>query len=197
MTERLDRIESLLADTAQQLNRTAAQQDRTAAQQAKNTEDIDTLLGAIALAEARIDRLMARAEVSDQRFEVLRAEAITDRREAQQKFNDAIEQMRTDREAARVKAEANRAEARAQAEASRVQAEADREEARTQAEASRVQAEANREEARTQAETDRRKADERHSAQMEVIQTLLLELTKTNGNVTKLRDRMDGLERAN
>lgn len=157
MTERLDRIESLLADTAQQLNRTAAQQDRTAAQQAKNTEDIDTLLGAITLAEARIDRLMARAEVSDQRFEVLRAEAITDRQEAQQKFNDAIEQMRTDREAARVRAEA-----------------------------------------------DRRKADERHSAQMEVIQTLLLELTKTNGNVTKLRDgkafqgnRMDGLERAN
>lgn len=172
MTDRLDQIESLLADTAQQLNRTAAQQT-------KNTEDIDTLLGVIALAEARIDRLMARAEAADQRFEVLRAEAVTDRQEFRQRFNDAVDQMHIDR----AQAEASRAEARAQAEANRAEA--------------RVQAEANRTEDRAQAEADRRKADERHAAQMEVIQTLLLELTKTNGNVTKLRDRMDGLERAN
>ena len=143
MTERLDRIEALLESAGQKL-------DRTAANQEKNTEEIDVLLGAIATSEARVDRLITRANATDQRFEVLRAEAVTDRQEFRQTFNDAIEQMRIDRE-----------------------------------------------ETRKQADADRQKADERHSAQMEVIQTLLLELTKTNGNVTKLRDRMDNLEVAN
>ncbi len=48
-----------------------------------------------------------------------------------------------------------------------------------------------------------RKADDRHAAQMEVIQTLLIELTKSNGNISavnsnvnNLRDRIDGLEQA-
>jgi len=143
MTERLDRIEALLESAGQKL-------DRTAANQEKNTEEIDVLLGVIAISEARVDRLITRANATDQRFEVLRAEAVTDRQEFRQTFNDAIEQMRIDRE-----------------------------------------------ETRKQADADRQKADERHSAQMEVIQTLLLELTKTNGNVTKLRDRMDNLEVAN
>ncbi|MFK8185359.1 MAG: hypothetical protein AB8B99_18445 [Phormidesmis sp.] len=143
MTERLDRMEALLERTQQTL-------DRTAAKQEKNTEEIDILLGAIATSEAKVDKLVARAESTDQRFEVLRAEAVTDRQEFRQNFNDVIEQMRIDRE-----------------------------------------------ETKQQANADRQKADERHSAQMEVIQTLLLELTKTNGNVTKLRDRMDSFERAN
>lgn len=143
MTDRLDRIEALLESTQQTLNRTAEKQE-------KNTEEIDILLGAIATSEARVDKLVARSEAADQRFEVLRAEAATDRQEFRQNFNDAIEQMRIDRE-----------------------------------------------EARKQADADRQKANERHSAQMEVIQTLLLELTKTNGNVTKLRDRMDIFDKAN
>ncbi|MEL6940239.1 MAG: hypothetical protein AAFO84_13715 [Cyanobacteria bacterium J06598_1] len=132
------------------LERTQQTLDRTAAKQEKNTEEIDILLGAIATSEAKVDKLVARAESTDQRFEVLRAEAVTDRQEFRQNFNDVIEQMRIDRE-----------------------------------------------ETKQQANADRQKADERHSAQMEVIQTLLLELTKTNGNVTKLRDRMDSFERAN
>ena len=143
MTNRLDRIEALLESTQQTLNRTTEKQE-------KNTEEIDILLGAIATSEARVDKLVARSEAADQRFEVLRAEAATDRQEFRQNFNDAIEQMRVDRE-----------------------------------------------EARKQADADRQKANERHSAQMEVIQTLLLELTKTNGNVTKLRDRMDIFDKAN
>lgn len=143
MTDRLDRIEALLESTQQTLNRTTEKQE-------KNTEEIDILLGAIATSEARVDKLVARSEAADQRFEVLRAEAATDRQEFRQNFNDAIEQMRVDRE-----------------------------------------------EARKQADADRQKANERHSAQMEVIQTLLLELTKTNGNVTKLRDRMDIFDKAN
>ena len=143
MTDRLDRIEALLESSQQTLNRTTEKQE-------KNTEEIDILLGAIATSEARVDKLVARSEAADQRFEVLRAEAATDRQEFRQNFNDAIEQMRVDRE-----------------------------------------------EARKQADADRQKANERHSAQMEVIQTLLLELTKTNGNVTKLRDRMDIFDKAN
>ncbi|MBE9063469.1 hypothetical protein [cf. Phormidesmis sp. LEGE 11477] len=154
MTERLDRIEALLENTQQQLNQTAEKQT-------KNTEEIDLLLGAVATSEAKVDKLIIRAEAADQRFEVLRAEAATDRQEYRQSFNDAIEQMRIDREDAK------------------------------------TQADADRKEARERADADRRKADERHSAQMEVIQTLLLELTKTNNNVTKLRDRMDILEKAN
>lgn len=154
MTDRLDRVEALLESTGQKLDQAAAKQEKT-------TEDIDILLGAIATSEAKVDKLITRAEAADQRFEVLRAEAATDRQEFRQNFNDAIEQMRIDREEAE------------------------------------KQADADRREAREQAKADRQKADDRHSAQMEVIQTLLLELTKTNGNVTKLRDRMDTLERAN
>ena len=154
MTDRLDRVEALLESTGQKLDQAAAKQEKT-------TEDIDILLGAIATSEAKVDKLITRAEAADQRFEVLRAEAATDRQEFRQNFNDAIEQMRIDREEAE------------------------------------KQANADRREAREQAKADRQKADDRHSAQMEVIQTLLLELTKTNGNVTKLRDRMDTLERAN
>lgn len=58
MTERLDRIESLLESTAQRL-------DQTVARQTKSTEDVDTFLGAIALSEARVDRLIAKAEAAD------------------------------------------------------------------------------------------------------------------------------------
>jgi len=53
------------------------------------------------------------------------------------------------------------------------------------------------------AEEDRKRADSDRAAQMQVIQSLLLELTRTNGNVNTmssgvnaLRDRVDTLEQA-
>ena len=45
-----------------------------------------------------------------------------------------------------------------------------------------------------QAAEDRRRADERHAAQMEVIQTLLLELAKTDCSLADLRSRLDLIE---
>ena len=85
----------------------------------------------------------------------------------------------------------------------REEARADRAETRrlfndaiTQVEIDRVEYRRRCDELQRQADEDRRRADERHTAQMEVIQTLLLELTKSNGNIGKLRDRVDGLEQA-
>jgi uncharacterized coiled-coil protein SlyX len=156
MTERLDRIEAIL--------------ERTATQQERHTDEIDTLLGAVSTTEVAVDKLVAEmakttAEMaktnaavaeSNQRFDVLRDEAIADRRENRELWNDAM----------------------------------------TQADADRAKADEKFDRAIAQADTDRARADERHAAQMEVIQTLLLELTKSNGNINTLRDRVDGLERA-
>ncbi|MGB7085275.1 MAG: hypothetical protein WBD47_06955 [Phormidesmis sp.] len=117
MSERLDRIEAILEATAEQ--------------QQRNTEDIDNLLGAIAVTEVTVQQLTARAEENDRRFETLRAEGIADRQETRHLFNDAVNQMNI----------------------------------------------------------DRARADNHYRAQMEVIQSLLLELARTNR-------RVDNLEKA-
>lgn len=101
MTDQLARIEALLESTGQTLARTAAQQE-------KNTEDIDTLLGAIATTEANVQKLTTKATDTDQLFETLRAEARADRQETRQMWNDAVIQMEQDREAARASTEADR-----------------------------------------------------------------------------------------
>lgn len=147
MSERLDKIESILGKVAER-------QQETANQQAKQSEEIDTLLGAIATTEASIQktdasvrRLTVKVEGNELIADTLRAEARADRLETRQLWNDAVSQMQTDRDAYRERFDAAM-----------------------------------------------RRADERHAAQMEVIQTLLLELTKSNGNINSLRDRIDGLE---
>lgn len=65
MTERLDRIESLLLATAEHQNEMNAslQQaqvvlNRTAQQQARNTDEIDTLLGAVSTNEVSVRALV-------------------------------------------------------------------------------------------------------------------------------------------
>jgi chromosome segregation ATPase len=147
MTERLDRIEAILE---------------------RHTDEIDTLLGAVSTTEIAINNLVAEmaktntaiAE-SNQRFDVLRAEAIADRQETAQKFNDAIAQMGTDREEHRTSF--NRAIA--------------------------------------QMDTDRQRSDERYQTQLEVIQSLLMALGRTNRDVGEvetavgqLGNRVDNLE---
>ena len=91
MTERLDRIEALL--------------ERTAEQQARHGDEIDTLLGAIATTEADVQRttasvnkLVAKIDESNQRFETLRDEARADRLETRALWNDAVAQMQINRE---------------------------------------------------------------------------------------------------
>lgn len=171
---RLDRAEAILVSTAEH--------------QARNARDIDTLLGAVSTNEVACRELRESCSeiraiatenavactqlrisiVENQdRFMVLRDEARADRAETRRLFNDAITQMESDRAEARERAERDRAENRAHFEQMRLEA-----------------------------AEDRRRADERHAAQMEVIQTLLLELTKTNRNVTDLRDRVDLVEQA-
>lgn len=83
MTERLDRIEAILQSTAEQ--------------QAKNTDEIDTLIGVAATNEASIQRLtdsvqelVSKVDESNKRFNVLRLEAAEDRQETRRLFNDAI-----------------------------------------------------------------------------------------------------------
>jgi chromosome segregation ATPase len=149
MTERLDRIEAIL--------------ERTATQQERHADEIDTLLGAVSTTGVAVNNLVAEmaktnaaVAESHQRFDVLRDEAIADRRENRELWNDAMTQVERDRAEYREKFDR----------------------------------------AMAQSDTDWARADERHAAQMEVIQTLLLELTKSNGNINTLRDRVDNLERA-
>lgn len=149
MTERLDRIEAILSDTA--------------TQQAKTSADIETLLGACstnltacqelraagAASDARIDRLDERAESNERRFEIFLSEARADREETRRLWNDAVTQMEADRAAAKAQADADRSETR-----------------------------------------------QNFSAQMEVIQRLLVELVEMNRDNRRLRDRLDDLEQA-
>jgi predicted nucleic acid-binding Zn-ribbon protein len=183
MSERLDRIEAILE---------------------RHTDEIDTLLGAVSTTEIAINNLVAemaktntaiaesnqrfdvlRAEAnaaiaeSNQRFDVLRAEAIADRQETAQKFNDAIAQMGTDREEHRTSF--NHAIA---------QMDTDREEHRTSFN-----------HAIAQMDTDRQRSDERYQTQLEVIQSLLMALGRTNRDVGEvetavgqLGNRVDNLE---
>ena len=114
MTERLDRIEAALERTGENLKQTTAKQ-------AKNTEDIDTLLGAIARTDRQVQDLRGESGDAQQRFEVLRAEAQNDRQETRQLWNDAVTQMERDRAEARERAEADRTEARERAETDRAE----------------------------------------------------------------------------
>jgi chromosome segregation ATPase len=138
MTDRLDRIEAILQTTAEK--------------QARHADEIDTLLGAVSTTEVAVNNLVAEmaktnaaVAESNQRFENLRQDAIADRQETAQKFNDAIAQMNTDRQ----------------------------------------------------------RSDERYQTQLEVIQSLLMALGRTNRDVGevetavgRLDDRVDTLEQA-
>jgi predicted nucleic acid-binding Zn-ribbon protein len=194
MTERLDRIEAILE---------------------RHTDEIDTLLGAVSTTEIAINNLVAemaktntaiaesnqrfdvlRAEAnaaiaeSNQRFDVLRAEAITDRQETAQKFNDAI------------------ADSNQRFDVLRAEGIADREEHRTSFNNAIAQMGTDREEHRTsfnraiaQMDTDRQRSDERYQTQLEVIQSLLMALGRTNRDVGEvetavgqLGNRVDNLE---
>ena len=93
MNERLERIEALLLATAERQNEmnaslqhTQAILDRTAEQQATNTREIDILLGAISTNEVALRAVVLRIDESNQRFDVLRQEAIADRQESDQRL---------------------------------------------------------------------------------------------------------------
>lgn len=93
MTERLDRIEALLLTTAERQNemnaslqQTQAVLNQTAQQQARNTDEIDTLLGAVSTTEVGLRTLVEQIAESNQRFEILRQEAIADRQRSDQRF---------------------------------------------------------------------------------------------------------------
>lgn len=66
--------------TGERLNQTAEQQQR-------NTADIDNLLGAISTTDVEVRSLTQTVAVNEQRFEILRADAIADR----QAFSEQLE----------------------------------------------------------------------------------------------------------
>jgi hypothetical protein len=151
MTERLDRIE---------------------AQQEQNTANIADLITLSSNVLRAVDGLVSRIDESNQRFDVLRAEAIADRQETAQKFNDAI------------------ADSNQRFDVLRAEGIADREEHRTSFN-----------NAITQMDTDRQRSDERYQTQLEVIQSLLMALGRTNRDVGEvetavgqLGNRVDNLE---
>ncbi|MGB3300676.1 MAG: hypothetical protein WBA76_20625 [Phormidesmis sp.] len=102
MTERLDRIEALLLTTAERQNemnaslqQTQAVLNQTAQQQATNTTGIDDLLGVVVAHETELQRVLSAIAESNQRFEILRQEAISDRSEWQSNFSAQMEIMRS------------------------------------------------------------------------------------------------------
>jgi chromosome segregation ATPase len=180
MSERLDRIESMLSASVEAGRRTDERLDRVsarlesvstkldsvstkldsvstklesvAAQQEKNTSDIDTLVGAAATFSSDCEALGRKIDESNQRFDTLRAENIADRAEYRRRSEET-----------NARIEANRAEYRRQNEETN---------ARIDATLGRI------------------------DAQQEVIQRLLAELIQTNRDASRLRDRVDTLEQA-
>lgn len=134
MTERLDRIESLLLATAERQNemnaslqQTQAVLNQTAQQQARNTDEIDTLLGAVSTNEVACRELRQSMTDANQRFEILRAEAAADRQrsdqrsqmlraEANQRFEIFRAETAVDRQRSDQRFDAQIAEIRAQGE---------------------------------------------------------------------------------
>lgn len=112
LNESIARSEASHAASMESINAVLA---ATAVQQAQNTEGIDTLLGAMSTTEIEMQRVFGEIAESNQRFEILRNEAIADRAKA-----DA------DRERWQAAFEADRAEWQAALEADRARADADR-----------------------------------------------------------------------
>ncbi len=144
-----DELKALCESNARSIAALSNEAREERRQRSTNTDEIDTLLGAIATTEANVQKLTAKAGYTDELFEVLRAEANADRQETRQMWNDAVTQANTDR-----------AEAKAQANA------------------------------------DRDEHARRFDAQQETIQRLLLAVVDLSRDNNRMRDRIDGLERA-
>lgn len=178
MTERLDRIEAILAANAEQQAANTQAIAANAERQAQNTEglirvraDIEAMLEGISnlavLAEgneqsiARLEKLVeANTQTSAAnatRFDVLSADAKADRQ-------------------------------RATAERLAWQAKSDELDAKDRAD--RLEWRAGFDEVIAVANADRRQADARHEAQQEIIQTLLLELARTNHRIINLEQQV-------
>lgn len=183
MIERLARIDATLNFITEKQAQHAVELDALVEHAAESATRIDRLTANIDRLTENVDRLTvnvnrvsAKADGNEQLFETIRAEARADRAETRRLFNDAVEQQNRDR------AEARRLYDEAIAQQNR-----DRE-------AREARADADREAWEARADAERRVADERYAAQMEVIQSLLVELTETNGNVNRLRNRVDDVE---
>ena len=202
MSERLDRIESMLSASVETGKRTDERLDRVsvklesvstklesvAAQQEKNTSDIDTLVGAAATFASDCEALSRKIDESNQRFDTLRAENIADRAEYRRQNEETNARI----EAERAEYQRQNAETNARIEAER--AEYQRLNAETNA---RIEAE--RAEYRRQNESVQTRIDatlSRIDAQQEIMQRLLVELIQTNRDASQLRDRVDTLEQA-
>jgi polyhydroxyalkanoate synthesis regulator phasin len=161
----------------ERLDRIEAILEGTTAKQQSNADGIETLMAAVSTNLTSCRELRAAGAASDARIDRL----VVKIDESNQRFDIQ-----------RGEAQADRQETRRLFNDAVIQMERDRAESRNRFEA-----------VLTEIREAQRKADERHAAQMEVIQTLLIELTKSNGNISavnsnvnNLRDRIDGLEQA-
>lgn len=87
-------IQSLASATATALQQTNATLDRTAQQQATNTTGIDDLLGVVVTHETELQRVLSAIDESNRRFDILREEAIADRKRADSQFQAMQENIR-------------------------------------------------------------------------------------------------------
>ncbi len=155
------------------------------------TERLDRIEAAIESTRSDINTLLGAASTNEVACRDLR-ETATENAAACRELRISITENQDRFVVLREEARADRAETRRLFNDAITQVEIDRVEYRRRCDELQRQAD----EDRRRADDERRRADERHTAQMEVIQTLLLELTKSNGNIGKLRDRVDGLEQA-
>ena len=109
-----DELKALVESNAQSIAALTSEASAERQQRSTNTDEIDTLLGAVAATEALVNRVTVKVEGNEKLFETLRAEAQADRQETRNLWNDAVTQMETDRTEAKERAEANRTEARAE-----------------------------------------------------------------------------------
>ena len=79
-------IQALANSTSSALQGTNATLDRIAVQQATHTDEIDTLLGAVSSNEIGIRALVEQMTESNQRFDILRSEAIARQQRSDQRF---------------------------------------------------------------------------------------------------------------
>jgi len=115
MTDRLDRLEAILLVVGERLGTVGERLDAVAVQQQRNTEDIDTLLGAVSINEVEVRKLIENAAQSNQRFDILRAEAVADRQRAdhmQEEFSQRFENLREEAIADRQQVERDRTDSR-------------------------------------------------------------------------------------
>ncbi len=175
MTERLDQIERILSNNAQQLESTRALMDNNAQRLEATRAVVDANAQQIAINAEAITLFVREGQAARERADAERVEYLRRFDEQSQLIQNLIEDARADRQATVQRFEATQAENGRRFD--EVQAESGRR-------FDEVQAEANRRFDEAQAEANRR-----FDAQMQIVQAMLSELSRVNSRLEYLEQR--------